>query len=100
MAGLTTLLAVLGYNYLLSVFAEVLRLLQDHFTLLVAAELLVIMLFLLLPTLLAGASFPVIARLCVRERGSLSRHVGTLYAANTGGCILGPALTGLSLFRG
>ncbi len=98
MAGLFTVLCALGYNYLLvPIFADALVVFSAHFAVLVAAQLLIILLFLLAPTLLAGASFPVIARLCVQEKGSLSRHIGALYAANTGGCILGAALTGFIL---
>jgi spermidine synthase len=50
-----------------------------------------------LPTLLLGALFPLITALWTRDAGAVGRGVGTAYAANTVGTILGSLLGGLVL---
>jgi len=97
LAGLTTVLLALGYNYLPVVFYFLVSRFQHTYPLLLSLQVAVILLYLLPPTLLAGASFPVVARLWVRDSATLSRGIGALYAANTGGCLLGAALTGFLL---
>ncbi|MBL9168461.1 MAG: fused MFS/spermidine synthase [Verrucomicrobiales bacterium] len=55
-------------------------------------------LVLIVPTLLMGATLPLMSDLVSRDK-QLSRHfVGWLYAANTAGAVLGCALAGLVLF--
>ncbi len=46
-------------------------------------------LLMLVPTLMMGASFPLVSKLYIRTRDGLSRGVGNIYAANTCGGILG-----------
>ncbi len=52
-------------------------------------------LFMLVPTTLMGAVFPLVARIVTLQRGQLSRSVGTLYAMNTAGAVAGSVLAGL-----
>jgi spermidine synthase len=52
---------------------------------------------LLLPTVLMGATLPVLSRFLVRRRESLGLNVGGLYAANTFGAVTGTALCGFLL---
>jgi spermidine synthase len=44
---------------------------------------------LFIPTALMGATLPVLSRYMVRNHATLGWHVGTLYALNTGGAVLG-----------
>lgn len=50
-----------------------------------------------LPTLLIGATLPVMARFLIRERAAMAFSVARLYAANTFGAILGTLATGYLL---
>lgn len=52
---------------------------------------------LLPPTTLMGATLPVLSRAVVGSEGVAASQVGTLYAVNTWGAVLGTALTGFSL---
>jgi predicted membrane-bound spermidine synthase len=54
-------------------------------------------LFVLVPTLLMGASFPLIARLALSQRDREGETVGQVYFWNTTGNVLGGALTGFVL---
>ncbi len=49
------------------------------------------------PTILMGATFPVVNRLVARRRATLGRRVGGVYAANTVGAILGSLVGGFWL---
>jgi len=61
-----------------------------------ALKLFLVFVSIAVPTFFYGASFPVLARLASVRR-SLSSAVGSVYAFNTVGCILGAGLTGLIL---
>jgi len=52
---------------------------------------------LVFPTLLMGATLPVLSRFFVRNLGDLGRKVGDLYATNTLGAVLGCAFAGYVL---
>ncbi len=63
----------------------------------IVGRITVSVLFMLLPTLVFGGIFPVIARLVVRELSHVGRGVGEAYAANTVGAIAGSLLGGFAL---
>ena len=54
-------------------------------------------LIMFIPTLLLGALFPLITALWTRDAAAVGRGVGTAYAANTAGTVLGSLLGGLFL---
>lgn len=51
----------------------------------------------LLPTLFLGGMFPIVVRICGEALPQVGRSVGTAYAANTVGTILGSALAGFAI---
>ncbi len=51
----------------------------------------------ILPTLLMGFALPVINRLYMDDTRNMGRRIGTLYAVNTLGAVLGSAVTGFVL---
>lgn len=51
------------------------------------------------PTLLIGATLPVMSRVYASRQGQVGGDVGQLYAANTAGAVLGCLSTGLFLIR-
>ena len=60
-------------------------------------RVLISLIVLLGPTVLMGATLPVLTRYLVRHRGDLAREVGRLYAFNTLGAACGCALVGFVL---
>lgn len=60
-------------------------------------QYLLVFLSLLLPTALMGASFPLVNRLFVSGYKAAGRQIGTVYALNTLGCVLGSLTTGFLL---
>lgn len=52
---------------------------------------------LIVPCSLMGATLPVMARLCTREKDAIGRTSGALYAINTFGAVCGAFLTGFFL---
>lgn len=49
------------------------------------------------PALLMGAAFPVVARVVVKQRGTIAGRIGRVYSMNTLGSIAGSLVTGLVL---
>ncbi|MBN1818523.1 MAG: fused MFS/spermidine synthase [Sedimentisphaerales bacterium] len=62
-----------------------------------AVEFAMIVVIVLLPTTLMGAAFPLASRLFVRQSATVGKSVGTLYASNTVGNILGAFAGGFIL---
>jgi predicted membrane-bound spermidine synthase len=50
-----------------------------------------------LPTTLMGATLPMLARYAVAEEAQIGRRIGTLYAMNTAGAVVGALLTAFTL---
>jgi spermidine synthase len=62
-------------------------------------QFLVCILIMLVPTFLMGGTFPLVARLYVRNYAALGHRVGTAYAFNTVGSIFGSFAGGLIFLR-
>ena len=88
---------MVGYNALPALIQYLVIQYHNHYSLLIMWEVWIVTVFLLVPTMLAGATFPVLSHLCARERSRLARAIGMLYSANTLGCILGSAAAGFLL---
>ncbi len=71
--------------------------LRDEFYLLTAARVLLSFAILLIPTTLMGGTLPVLSKFVVRQVSSLSGKVGSLYAVNTLGAVVGAFGTGFFL---
>jgi spermidine synthase len=74
--------------------------LLDSFWVLQAGELALVLAVMLVPTTLMGAAFPVVNRLYNQESARVGRAVGSVYAANTLGTILGSFAGGFLLIPG
>ncbi len=61
------------------------------------SNFLIILSLIFIPTFLMGAQFPVVVRLVARNLRTLGHHVGTAYASNTVGTILGSLIGGFLL---
>ena len=84
---------------LMPLYASIARGLTAGSPLIIGVRALFSMLILTPPTLLMGATLPVLARAVVTQGRRIGSDVGQLYAADTLGAALGCALTGLFLLR-
>jgi spermidine synthase len=78
-------------------FAKLIYTFQEHFIQLMTAQSALIFLVLLGPTLLLGATFPLVSKIYARSLERMGRAIGTAYALNTVGAILGSFAAGFLL---
>jgi len=63
----------------------------------VVFEYVIALVTIFVPTLLIGAVFPVVSKVCARSTGHIGRAIGDIYALNTLGTILGSFMAGFVL---
>jgi spermidine synthase len=94
-------LLVLGVSQLLGdsqlFFAKLIFTFKDHFGLLNLLKAGALCMFMILPTLCFGASFPVVSKIYTRSITRVGRSIGFAYAVNTVGSLLGPFVAGFVL---
>jgi spermidine synthase len=78
-------------------FAKLIYSFQDYFGGMILAQSLVVCIVLLGPTLLLGATFPLVNKIYARSLSSIGSAIGTAYALNTIGAILGSFAAGFVL---
>jgi spermidine synthase len=71
----------------------------DSPTALFAARFLLAFAILIVPTILMGATFPILSRIVIRQLERVGRELGKLYAVNTLGAIAGTIAAGFFLIR-
>ena len=95
--GLSALLVVPFIGNLPFLVTGLISLFSTSFWQLQAIEFMMIVVIILLPTTLMGAAFPLASRLFVQTSATVGKSVGTLYASNTVGNILGSFAGGFIL---
>src|SRR5215468_8157532 len=95
--GVSALALPLALVILTPVYVWLYRQLHDSFWLFSTARFLLAFSLLLVPTALMGATLPVLSRYMVRNTATLGWSVGTLYALNTAGAVLGCFAAGFVL---
>ena len=70
---------------------------QGHFLHPAPLQFIVLFVLMLVPALFLGAAFPLVNRLCIRTLAATGRSVGTAYALNTVGGLLGSFVSGFVL---
>jgi len=95
--GISALVLIAVFSMLPFAMVRLREALQDVYAGLLTAEMLMCLGILLIPTMLMGATFPIVTALCTRSVGTLGRTVGRLYFFNTLGAIFGSALSGFLL---
>jgi spermidine synthase len=78
-------------------FAKLIYTFQDRFNEMILIQSIVVFLVLLTPTLLLGATFPLVAKIYARSLTHMGRSIGTAYALNTIGAISGSFIAGFVL---
>lgn len=97
--GLFALAVPFVFSGIEVLFAPIYRSLNDHFFVFSAIRFVVCFLILLFPTILMGGTLPILARAAASDPSSLGARVGTLYAINTLGAVLGCFVTGFVLIE-
>ena len=87
--GLSAVLLPVVLQALTPVYVGLHRYLDGSFWLFSGVRFLLAFCLLCVPTALMGATLPVLSRYMVRTNATLGWSVGTLYALNTGGAVLG-----------
>ena len=89
LVGLAALATIPLFERLPLLFLRLLYALGDSFSLFLSIQLLLCALVMLLPTVLLGMTFPLVAQLFTQDLYRVGSSVGISYAANTLGAILG-----------
>ncbi len=78
-------------------FAKLIYTFRDQFHEMIVLQFIIIFLVILGPTVLLGATFPLVNRIYARSIPVLGKSIGTAYALNTVGAILGSVAAGFIL---
>jgi spermidine synthase len=78
-------------------FAKLIYTFRDQFNEMILVQSLIVFFILLGPTVLLGATFPLVNRLYARSLPVIGKSIGTAYALNTIGAILGSVAAGFVL---
>ncbi len=97
LVGVSALATPAGLAALQHLYASALPSLPQSFAALTTARAMMSFLVLLVPTLMMGASLPLIIRSSMFRGGTLGSRVGLLYGTNTTGAIMGTLAAGLYL---
>ncbi|MCD6289551.1 MAG: fused MFS/spermidine synthase [Anaerolineae bacterium] len=97
--GLLAALSPFALTALDGVYAGITHAWHPGLALLTVLRLALSILVLAPPTLLIGATLPVMSRIYVVRSGRVGSDIGWMYAANTVGAVLGCLLTGVFLIR-
>ncbi|MHC4414094.1 MAG: fused MFS/spermidine synthase [Planctomycetota bacterium] len=95
--GVSALAVVPVFGRMPFVLTGMISRLGESFWLVQLAQFGLILLIMLVPTTLMGAAFPLASRLFVQRSETVGRSVGTVYASNTLGSILGSFIGGFVL---
>jgi spermidine synthase len=97
LVGLTALATIPLFEKLPLIFLRLLHGFGDSFHLFLSIQVAISAMVMVLPTLLLGMTFPLVARLFTQSLYRVGSSVGTSYAANTLGAILGAFAGGFIL---
>jgi spermidine synthase len=87
--GLSAMIALPVIGQLPVLIVGIVRDLAGSFAILQGVEFLLMLLVMMIPTTLMGAAFPLVCRACARGAGGVGHSVGSVYAVNTVGGIVG-----------
>lgn len=94
--GASSLLLTFFFGNLPFFFYKIFPLIHgSHFTI-VLGDFLLCLAAMILPTALMGFAFPLVAQIYTTRFSSLGKSIGTVYSANTLGCIIGSFLAGFA----
>ena len=92
--GVSSLLILPFFDQLPNLFLQMAGLVSFSFTGLQVIQFVMSFFVMIIPTLLIGATFPCVVKICTRNIQHLGGNIGTLYAINTFGSIIGSFVGG------
>ncbi|MFQ5872544.1 MAG: fused MFS/spermidine synthase, partial [Dehalococcoidia bacterium] len=92
--GISSLLILPFFDHLPNLFLRMASLVSFSFSGLQFVQFVTSFLVMIVPTLLIGATFPCVVKICTRNIQRLGGNIGTLYAINTFGSIIGSFVGG------
>ncbi|MFQ5881426.1 MAG: fused MFS/spermidine synthase [Candidatus Methylomirabilales bacterium] len=92
--GISSLLILPFFDQLPNLFLRLAGLVNFSFGGLQVVQFAISFFVMIIPTLLIGATFPCVVKICTRNIQHLGGNIGTLYAINTFGSIIGSLLGG------
>ncbi len=95
--GLSSLLILPLFDQLPNLFLQMAGLVKFSFGGMQVVQFGMSFLVMIIPTLLIGATFPCVVKICTRAIHQLGGNIGTLYALNTCGSIIGSFVGGFFL---
>jgi spermidine synthase len=95
--GLSAMAALPLIGHLPVTMVDIVQWLRASFAAMQAVEFLLILLVMIVPTILMGAAFPLVCRASAWEGSGIGRSIGSVYAANTVGAIVGSAIASFVL---
>lgn len=96
LVGLSALATPAALEFLTSAYASVQPALPKSFAMLLVARAAMSFAVLIVPTMLMGATMPIVIRAVTSRSSDLGSRVGWLYGSNTAGAIVGTLAAGLS----
>jgi len=94
-------LLVLGISHVLGnsqlFFSKLLFTFKEHFAMLSISKAAILFIFMILPTLCLGATFPLVSKIYTQSILKVGRSIGVAYAINTIGAVLGSFCAGFVL---
>jgi spermidine synthase len=95
--GLSCLGAIPLLGSMPLIFIRIFPFIKQSYDSVIFADFLLCFAVMIIPTTLMGVAFPLAAKLHTRSMKSMGGSIGSIYAINTVGCILGSFLTGFVL---
>jgi spermidine synthase len=95
--AISAVLVHLLLHQMQTAYPDLYRLLGESAALVAIVRFVLVFLLVMLPTLLMGATLPILTRFLVRQPGTVGGRLSSLYAVNTFGAVTGVLLTGFYL---
>lgn len=92
--GMTGLMTLLLFNFLPPLYYWLYKSFHFSFTLYMVFQFFICALFMLLPTTLMGATFPLLSKVLTRGLDAVGKNIGSLYSINNVGAIAGSLSAG------
>ena len=94
-------LLVLGISQLMGnsqlFFSKLIFTFKEHFAMLSLSKAAILFIFMILPTVCLGATFPLVSKIYTQSVSKIGRSIGVAYAINTIGAVLGSFCAGFVL---
>jgi len=92
--GVSIIFMTLLFSYLPIFFLKTFSFTEGVFLSMQVAQFILVALVMIIPTILMGMAFPLVARICTGELKKVGSFIGNVYFVNTLGSMFGPVIAG------